>query len=437
MPPKAHSHADVWGRLQWFLGFDWAKDDHDVLVLDGVGRVKLRRTVPNTAEGWDALGKALRGLAGDDLAVVGVAIETSRGPDVDRIIDLGCTVYPVHPIVSKRLRERKAPAGVKDNELDAWALGDGLRTDGHAWRSLRPDNDRTRTLRMLCRDEVGLIQQRTALVNQLRAALREYYPAALEAFDDWTVSAPWSFLTRFPTPARLARAGRRAWEKFLHTHRLARPQTYRERLDVFARAEAFCGHPAVTEAKSLLAVAIAKQLQCLHTQLQAYRKQIETLYREHEDHAIYRSLPGTGRMLGPRILAEIGDDRSRFPDAAALQCYAGPAPVSFQSGQMRRVRFRRSCNKPLRHALHLWADESRRKSVWAEVYYRAKRDAGMSHARALRCLAQRWVKILWKMWQTRTPYDEPLHTRNQVKHGSWVLALISPQPVPPQPTATR
>lgn len=125
MPQKAHSHADPWDRLQWFLGFDWAKDEHDVVVLDPRGRIVLRRTVPNTAEGWDGLREALHDLAGDDLAVVGVAIETSRGPDVDRILDLGCTVYPVHPVVSKRLRERKAPPGVKDNELDAWASATG------------------------------------------------------------------------------------------------------------------------------------------------------------------------------------------------------------------------------------------------------------------------------------------------------------------------
>jgi transposase len=423
MPEKAHSHADPWDRLQWFLGFDWAKDEHEVVVLEPRGRIVLRRTVPNTAEGWDGLREALRDLAGDDLAVVGIAIETSRGPDVDRLLDLGCTVYPVHPVVSKRLRERKALPGVKDNELDAWALGDGLRTDGHAWRRLRPDSDPTRTLRMLCRDEVALIEQRTALVNQLRAALREYYPAALEAFTDWTMPAAWSFLTRFPTPAKLARAGKRAWEKFLHTHRLARPQTYERRLEVFARAEAFCGHPAVIEAKSVLAVAIAKQLQCLDRQLKGYRKQIEKLYQKHEDHGIYSSLPAMGPTLGPRILVEIGEDRGRFPDAASVQCYGGPAPVSFQSGQMRRVRFRRACNKHLRHALHLWVDQSRRKCVWAGVYYDSKRDQGMTHACALRCLAQRWLKIIWKMWQTRRPYDEALHTRNQVQHGSWLVAL--------------
>jgi len=122
-------------------------------------------------------------------------------------------------------------------------------------------------------------------------------------------------------------------------------------------------------------------------------------------------------ILGPLVTVPC------FPDAASVQCYGGSAPVSFQSGQMRRVRFRRACNKHLRYALHLWVQESRSKCMWAGVYYHSKRDQGMTHACALRCLAQRWLKIIWKMWQTRRPYDEAQHTRNQVQHGSWLLAL--------------
>jgi transposase len=134
---------------------------------------------------------------------------------------------------------------------------------------------------------------------------------------------------------------------------------------------------------------------------------------------------GIGQKLGPRLLGEFSDDRDRFPVYEGLQCYAGTAPVSFQSGQIHRVRFRYACNKNLRAAVHLWANLSRKKCAWAQVYYNQKRLEGKSHACALRCLGQRWLKILWKMWQTKTPYDEQMHTRNQIKHGSWVLALTA------------
>ena len=137
---------------------------------------------------------------------------------------------------------------------------------------------------------------------------------------------------------------------------------------------------------------------------------------------IFGSLP-VGQKVAPRLLSELGDVRGRFHEPQSLQCYGGTAPVTLQSGRHRRVRFRRACNKTLRTAVHYLADLSRPKCVWAEVYYQRKRQQGMSHSCALRCLGQRWLKILWKMWQTRTTYNEAFHTQNQIKHGSWVMSL--------------
>jgi len=146
---------------------------------------------------------------------------------------------------------------------------------------------------------------------------------------------------------------------------------------------------------------------------------------------LFGSLPGAGKKLAPRLPAELGDDRERFDSPQALQCYAGTAPVSFESGKIKRVRFRRARQKALRHSIHLWANLSRTKCPWAQAYYRKKRDEGQTHACALRCLGQRWLKILWKMWQTRCAYDAELHQRNQVKHGSWIIALTTQNPEQP------
>src|ERR1035441_6958696 len=130
----------------------------------------------------------------------------------------------MNPKAAQRLRDRKAPSGVKDDELDAWSFADGLRTDGHGWRMLKPEDERTKELRILCRDELTLIGQRTALVNALQAALVEYYPAAMEAFDDWTMPSSWEFVLQFPSPRELLRRGQRKWQNFLHSHRLWRPE---------------------------------------------------------------------------------------------------------------------------------------------------------------------------------------------------------------------
>ncbi|MCX6072652.1 MAG: IS110 family transposase [Chloroflexi bacterium] len=406
-----------------FVGFDWASDHHDAVAVDASGQVVLELTLEDTAEGWAILRQKLIERVGPNLSKAAVAVETCNGPAVERLLEMGCRVYPLNPKAAQRYRERKAPVGGKSDRLDAWSFADALRTDGHGWRCLVSDDPLTQELRILCRDEVQLIQQRTALVVQLRAALHEYYPAALEAFDDWLSDASWAFVEAFPTPQALVKAGRRRWEKFLHVHKLYRPETYAHRLEIFARADQFAGPPAVTSAKSRLVVALTAQLRVLAKQLQGYRRTIDELFARHPDHDIFGSLPGAGPKLAPRLLSEVGDNRQRFEDAQAIQCFAGSAPVTEESGKKRRVHFRRGCNKHLRTATHLWANLSRETCAWAQAYYQHKKDQGMSHACALRCLAQRWLKILWKMWQTRTTYDEALHTQNQIKHGSWVLAL--------------
>ena len=412
-----------WEQRRLYMGLDWAKECHEIVIVDRDGQIVLELRIEHTAEGWHRFREKLVGLAGTDLSVIAVAIETNRGPAVERLLELGCAVYPLNPKAAQRYRDRKAPSGSKTDHLDALSFADALRTDGHGWQQLKPEDPKTQELRLLCRDEVNLIKQRTALVNQLQEALHEYYPTALEAFDDWTIPAAWMFIERFPTPQALKKAGRRRWEKFIHTHRLYRPETYQKRLEIFASSTEFCGGQAVTSAKSVLAVSLAKQLRLLEQQLKVYRKRIEELFQEHPDHEIFDSLPGVAEKLGPRLLSECGENRDRFEDHQALQCYAGTAPVSFQSGQLHKVKFRYACNKNLRNAVHLWSDLSRARCVWAQSYYQQKRLEGKSHACALRCLGQRWLKILWKMWQTKQPYDEQMHMRNQIKHGSWVLSL--------------
>lgn len=410
----------AWSERSAFVGWDWARDHHDGVVVDGHGTVVEDFRIDDTAEGWQRAKERLARYP--DLAV---AIETSSGAVVERLLEAGFAVFPVNPKAAKRYRERKAPSGTKTDRLDAWSLADALRLDGHTWRPLKPDDPLTLELRLLCRDEIALIEQRTALICQLRAALHEYYPTALKAFDDWTARASWAFVERFATPRALAAAGKRQWEKFLHSHKLYHSKAlYAKRLELFAAAEQFCGSVGMVNAKSLLAVTLAAQLRVLEDHLDRYRETIAELFGRHPDHDLFGSLPGVGEKLGPRLLTALGDDRARFDSAEGLQCYAGTAPVSYQSGQVRQSRVRRACQKGLRSTVHLWANLSRAACPWAETYYRKKRAEGKSHACALRCLGQRWLKILWKMWQTRTPYDAERHQRNQTQHGSWVIALL-------------
>jgi len=409
--------------LSHFAGFDWAKDHHDVIVVDRDGRIIAEFRIEHSAAGWRQWAERIR-----QWPALGVAVETSQGAAVEQLLDSAATVFPVNPMSAKRFRERRITSGNKTDRYDAWALADALRTDGHSWRALCPQDPLSAELRLLCRDEVALIEERTALVNQLQQALLEYYPSALEAFDDWTQPFAWAFVEAFPDAGALLKAGRRKWEKFLHSHRLFRPQTYEKRIGIFAGAGEWKSSAPVARAKSMLAIARCRQLRVLQAQLDDYRAAIEKLFDSHPDSGMFGSLPGAGPKLAPRLLSEIGSDRGRYGDAQSLQCMAGTAPVSYQSGQIHKVNLRRACNKHLRHAVHLFADKSRAQCAWAETYYKALRARGKTHACALRCLGQRWLKIIWKMWQTSTPYDPEHHLRNQLAHGSWVLKVNQSKP---------
>ena len=317
------SPAGVFGTLTHFGAVDWARGHHDLCVVDPVGKVVLEMSIDDTPEAWADVRARIAALKASDAspAIVGFAIETSSGPAVERLLEADWPVFPLNPKAAERFRDRKAPSGSKNDRLDAYCFADALRTDGHGWRQLRPQDPLTYELRLLCRDEITLIGQRTALVNQLQAALVEYYPTALAAFDDWTSLGAWEFLIAFPTPHHLASAGKRKWENFLHAHKLYRPETAAKRILLFNVARKSASpNTAVTAAKSLLAVSLAKQLRVLQAQLDEYRVRINELFARHPDHDLFGSLPGAGEKLAPRLLAELGADREVFDSPEGGAC---------------------------------------------------------------------------------------------------------------------
>jgi transposase len=423
-PPELISHA--WQTHRAFGGLDWASQSHAVVIVDAQGRVVEAFEIEHSALGWKQFRERLQPYGS-----IPFAIETSQGAAVEQLLEAGMIVYPLNPKSAQAYRERKAPSGGKDDWLDSWSFADACRVDGQGWKPLRPEDPLIKELRLLCRDEVTLIEQRTALINQLRHALAEYYPTALEAFTDWGVVSAWMFVQRFPTPQALKAAGKRQWEKFLHSRHLWRTESGPRRLELFAHATEFCGTEATVKAKSQLALSLVSILFAVEKQLGLYRQRIEELFGRHPDHDLFGSLPGAGPKLAPRLLAEIGDDRERFgDDPQALQCLAGTAPVTRRSGKPRTnapsrwpCQQRWACDKHLRHAMHLFAEHTLSRCAWAEIYYHHHRAKGRSHADALRRLAHRWLKIIHRMWMNRAPYDAMLHHQNQLKHGSWVLQL--------------
>ncbi len=410
-----------WSTLTHFAGIDWASLSHNVAIVDKNGGVVEEFAFDHTAEGWQHLRERFAAYPG-----LAACVEKGLAFVVEQLLMTGALIFAIPGKSAITYRKRKAPSGTKSDSFDAWTLADALRTDGHDWQPVKQPDELTLKLRLLCRDQVALIEQRTCIINQLRAALKEYYPAALEAFEEWKAPSAWAFIERFPDPDSLARAGRKAWNKFLHTQQLARPEYYEKRMQAFERSAHFVASSGVTDAKSLLAVSLVKMLRCIQAQLDDYDTQINATFNSHPKQAIFDSLPGAGAKLAPRLLAEICSCEDVLTSAEALQCHAGTAPVSYQSGKMHKVRVRHSCNKHLRAAVHLWTFQTQKQCAWASVYYKAQRERGKSHACALRSLGHRWLKIVWKMCQTGKAYDSNLHATNQLKHGSWIFKMAVP-----------
>jgi transposase len=416
---KSMNELKNWQLHRAFGAVDWASEKHSVIVVDQNGKVIEDFQIEHSALGWKKFRQKLQPYGS-----IPFAIETSQGAVVEQLLEAAMLVYPLNPKSAQAYRQRKAPSGVKDDQLDAWSFADALRLDGQGWKALNPEEALIKELRLLCRDEVSLIEQRTAFVQQLRQALAEYYPAALEAFEDWTSVSAWMFLQRFATPQALEKAGKRQWQNFLHSRRLWGSDQGPRRMEIFAHASEFAGTIPTTNAKSLLALSLVQMLFALEKQLELYRQKIQALFAQHPDQDLFGSLPGAGPKIAPRLLSEIGDDRQRFGgDAQALQCLGGTAPVTKRSGKYLKVHQRWACDKHLRHAIHLFAEQSLTRCVWADIYYQNHRKKGLSHANALRRLGHRWLKIIHKMWIDRTPYNPELHHRNQIKHGSWIFQL--------------
>lgn len=359
-----------WKEITYYVGFDWAHDHHDVVIVDRRGQIVADFEIQHTAAGWQRWNQQVAALGA---GAVAVCVETSQGLIIEQLLEGGVNVYPIAPVSSKAYRERKASSGTKTDRLDAWSLADALRLDGQGWKVLAKEDPLVAELRLLCRDEVALIEERTALVNQLQSALEQYYPAAREAFEDWTLPGGLGVCRSLSHPDGVACSRPTEMGKVPPRDKLARPQTYGKRLEIFARANEFRRHGGAHPHQEPPGARPHPMLRVLQTQIEAYRAEIEKLFAKHPDHQLFGSLPGAGPQIAPRLLGEIGSDRARFDEPSALQALAGTAPVSYQSGQIHKVYVRRRCNKSLRATIHLWANLSRRASPWAALYYQALR----------------------------------------------------------------
>lgn len=393
--------------MRFFVGIDWASRAHAICILEQQGRLRWHGSVPHTADGLTALVARLRRCRGR--GPLRIALERPSGLLVDTLVEAGFEVVPIHPNALKATRPRYSAAGGKSDPGDAFILADVLRTDGHRFPTLRPPSDDTRALRALVRGRDDLVAQRLALANQLRALLERFWPGAAAIFADLDSPIALAFLARYPTPHSAARLGEKRLAQFLRQHAYCGRRPVSQLLARLRTAPASQVGEAEAEASGDLVRALVAVLAPLVGQLQQLSAAVAATLTLHPDGPLVQSLPRSGEVNAAQILAELGDDRARFPSAERLAAEGGLAPVTHASGQHHAVVFRWACNKRLRRALTTFADNSRHASRWASSVYQRARARGCRHQHAVRILARAWARILWRCWHDRAPYDVSRH----------------------------
>src|ERR1700731_885462 len=408
--------TELGGGWMIFVGDDWAEDHHDVYVMDAEGARLAALRLPEGLTGIRALHELIAGHAVEPSDVV-IGIETDRGLWVQALGAAGYQVFAVNPLAVARYRERHQVSGAKSDAGDAKVLADLVRTDRHNHRALAGDSLEVEAIKVLARAHQNLIWARTRHTNALRSALREYYPAALEAFDDLADRDALAVLGRAPTPADAAHLS-------LSKIRSALKRPGRQR-NIDARAQHIAAAlrteqlpapapvTAAFAATTRAAVGIIIELNRQITDLEA---ELATHFEAHPDADIYLSLPGLGVMLGARVLGEFGDDPNRYTTAKCRKNYAGTSPLTVASGKKRAVLARHVRNRRLYDAVDQWAFCALNSSPGARLFYDHRRTAGDLHHQALRALGNRLVGILHGCLRHQTHYNE---------HTAWAHRQIT------------
>ena len=395
--------------MRLYVGNDWAEEHHDIALLDEEGRLLATRRLPEGVAGITMLHELVgrHSSHADESPQVVVGIETDRGPWVRALLAAGYVVYAVNPMSVARYRERHVTSGAKSDPGDARVLADLVRTDAHRHRSIAGDTELGEAIKVLARSHQSLCWMRGQQANQLRSTLREFYPAALAAFDDLATTDALAVLAIAPTPTqgrRLTRAQITAALRRGGRRRYLAQRT--EDVHAALHGEQLEQPPLIADAFGASVTALVAVLSASIEATAKMEQELEASFGQHPAAELIRSQPGLGVVLGARVLAEFGDDPTRYADAKARKNYAGTSPITKASGKSHLVLARYKTNKRLRDALRQQAFSALTASPGARAYYDARRDAGDGHDKALRALANRLVGILHGCLKHQTAYDE-------------------------------
>lgn len=406
------------------IGIDWSDRKHDMCLMDLRSNAVEFTTVeqkPEDLHEWIVeLRERFNGRS------IAICLEQSRGALINTLMTYDFFVlYPINPNTLNRYREAFATSKAKDDPSDAYLLMELVtkhRDKLHPWY---PDDELTRSIGILAEARRKAVNLRTRLSNRLRAVLKTYYPQALQLTGTHLHSImACDFLLKWSTLAELKKADAQTIRKFYYGHHSRRGDLIERRLELIKKTSPLTTDKAINETSSIDAKMLANQLHRLSFSLRQYDKEIKKRYAQHPDNKIFSSLPGSGAVLAPRLLAAFGADRDRFESAEEIQKYSGIAPVTIRSGKMKWVQMRWACPKYLRQSFHEFANHSIKFSMWARAYYEHKRARGKEHHAAIRALAFKWIRIIFCCWKTKKSYDELKYLKALRRSGSSLLVYM-------------
>jgi transposase len=401
--------------LMLFVGDDWAEGHHDIEIVDDDGKVLARKRLPEGLEGVTRMHSLIAAQMPDDwvdrdpdevAGLVKVGIETDRGSWVAALVAAGYEVFAINPLSVARYRERHSTSGAKSDAADAHLLAEIVRLDRAHHRPVAEDTDLGEAIKLAARTHQSLIWDRSRHVARLRSTLREYFPAALLAFEDLDAADALELLGKAPEPDQAARLSKTVIAAALKRARRRRVEDRTQQLQDIFRAPELGQPPVLQSAYAAVVASEVAIITALTTQVDRLGAVVGEHFGRHRDAEIYLSLPGLGVILASRILGEFGDDPHRYTDAKSRKNYAGTSPVTKASGTKKVVSARYARNRRLGDALQQWAFCSLRGSPGAKGYYQQLRDRKIGHEAALRQLANRFVGILHGCLKTHTTYDE-------------------------------
>ena len=399
------------------IGLDWSDRKHDLCLVDTTSGSCELSVVNHTPEALNEWARALRSRFGG--APVAVCLEQSRGALIYALMKYDFLVlYPVNPQTLSRFREAFTPSRAKDDPSDAEFLVELLMHHRGRLKAWTPDDERTRSLRLLVEHRRRLVGDQTRISNRLTALLKGYFPQVLQWFPDIRTNLVCDLLLRWSSLDSLKGVRRQTLAKFFRAHNSLRSETNERRLEGIKAAVPLTTDKAVINASVVMVKALASQLQTTLAAIKEFDRKIEEVCQAHEDFDLFASLPGAGKVYASRLLVALGSNRERWATAAELLCFSGVAPVIERSGKSSWTRWRYFCPKFIRQAFVEYAGESIRHSEWAQAFYVSQKAKGKSHQAAVRALAYKWIRIIFRCWQTSEKYNEARYVECLQRKGS-------------------